>query len=117
MVTAVACSEHFGLGVYGEIANESTADFDAMRVLRGLLKPGGQLLISAPFGKAGVTPKHRVYDAGRLAKLLDGFRIERQACFRRSGGGWTEVSQADLAEVTSPGLPVNGVTIENAERV
>ena len=41
-------------------------------VLR-ILKPGGSLIISIPYGTAQDLPSHRVYDKEQLKKLTDGF--------------------------------------------
>ncbi len=115
VVTAVSAIEHFGLGGYGAAPARPSADRDAMRVLRRLLKPGGQLLLSVPYGRAGVTAKHRIYDAEGLGALLEGYEVRRSAYFRRRDG-WEPVQPGDLTEVASPSLPVSGVAIVDAEK-
>lgn len=115
VVTAVSSVEHFGLGGYGADAKRSTADVEAVRVLRRLLKPSGQLLLSVPYGRREVTAKHRVYDAASLRALLEGFAVTRAAYFRRSDG-WHRVDPAELAGIESPGLPVCGVAVVDAEK-
>ena len=115
IVTAVSSIEHFGLGGYGRGVRDPLADRRAMEVLQSLLKPGGQLLLSVPYGVRGVTAKHRVYDASSLAALLDGFTVTRAAYFRR-GDGWRQVDAGELADVASPSLPVSGVAVVDAER-
>jgi SAM-dependent methyltransferase len=117
VVTAVSCIEHFGLGAYGEGAGEPAADRRAVEVMRRLLRPGGQLLCSLPYGRRGVTAKHRVYDRPSLEALLEGFTVSRAAYFRRADGGWSPATREELADVPSPDLPVNGVAIVDASRV
>ncbi|HSE84296.1 MAG TPA: DUF268 domain-containing protein [Thermodesulfobacteriota bacterium] len=49
-VTAVSSIEHIGLGAYGEDKNESDLH-QVTAKLAGLLKPGGKLIVTVPFGQ------------------------------------------------------------------
>jgi SAM-dependent methyltransferase len=110
VVTAVSCIEHFGLGSYGDL-EEPEGDRRFLGVLRSLLKPGGQLLLTCPFGKAGLTPKQRIYDAASLTRLVEEFTVREEHYFRRVEGWWVPSAKASLADVESPSLPVNGVAV------
>lgn len=75
----INCSsiEHVGLpGRYG--GSEATnGDLDAMAVLGGLLAPKGRMILTVPVGRDLVcAPKHRIYGAQRLPRLLDGFQVD-----------------------------------------
>lgn len=110
VVTAVSCIEHFGLGAYGE-SEVTGGDRRFMAVLRTLLKKSGQLILTCPYGEGGVTPKHRIYDALTLVRLIEGFEVRREHYFRRSEDCWLPVTKGDLATVPSLSLPVNGVAV------
>ncbi len=85
--------EHFGLGAYGETAGKSDADLVAMRKLRELLRPGGRLFLTVPFGKRDVTPLQRIYDDASLTGLLDGFEIvDRQIGEKLGDSVWSIVA-------------------------
>lgn len=77
----ISCStvEHVGLaGRYGVSEGRSDGDLEAMSLLRHLLKPGKNLLLTIPVGKDRVfAPRHRVYGPQRLPKLLDGWEVVR----------------------------------------
>ena len=110
IITAVSCIEHFALGAYGDL-EEPEGDRRFVRVLHGLLKPGGQLILTCPYGKAGLTKKQRIYDAASLAALVEGFAINGEHYFLRSDECWRPTRKEHLAGVESPGFPVNGVVI------
>jgi SAM-dependent methyltransferase len=115
IITAISSIEHFGLGGYGD-RNDSGGDQRAMDALRNLLKPGGQLVITCPFGQRGVTRKHRVYDEPALRRLLSGFEIARGFFFARRDGHWTPAPRDEVAQLLSPKLPVQGVAILDCVR-
>lgn len=106
----ISAIEHFGIGGYGDLQLED-ADFQALERITPWLAPGGQLLVSLPFGQAAVTDKHRIYDQARLTRLFADFIWVEEAYFQRIDGAWRPSTAAALAEVASPGLPTNGVAI------
>jgi len=75
----VNCSsiEHVGLkGRYGVSDNYGDGDLEVMGLLRTLLKPGGHMLLTIPVGRDRVfAPKHRIYGAERLPRLLQGWEV------------------------------------------
>lgn len=75
--TAIALStmEHIGLGLYGEPVDPHGDRKAAIEVLK-VVKPGGRLLLTVPFGRLATTSGHCVYDATRLRVLLAGFQIQ-----------------------------------------
>lgn len=110
IVCLVSVIEHFGLGGYGDFVT-TDADFQAMARIREWLAPGGVLLMSVPYGQAGITPKHRIYDRARLEQLVGGLTREREIYYKRVDGAWMTSSAEALAQVASPELPPNGVAI------
>ncbi|MCX6043774.1 MAG: DUF268 domain-containing protein [Chloroflexi bacterium] len=110
IILLISVIEHFGLGGYGDLVLPN-ADREAVGKIAQWLAPGGQLLVSLPFGQAGITTKHRIYDSTRLAMLFADFTWVEQTYFRRVDGAWLPSSAAELSTVASPDLPPNGVAI------
>ncbi len=103
--TILNCStvEHVGLGArYGGI-EDSDGDLKAMAIMRHLLRgPRSVMLMTIPVGRDGVyAPYHRIYGASRLPRLIEGYRVRRDAYFaKRSGDNrWQEVPKAEALSV------------------
>ena len=102
--TCISTVEHIGLGHYNDPLHETGADGKAMEQVRRILKPGGRLIFSVPFGKAFQGALQRVYDQPRLDAILKGFRIESVAFHRivKTEGAinnfWEPVSESLAAE-------------------
>jgi len=79
----INCStvEHVGLaGRYGVSEPLPDGDVRAMTLLRGLMKPGGIMLLTIPVGRDGVfAPLCRVYGRERLPRLLGAFLVKGEA--------------------------------------
>jgi SAM-dependent methyltransferase len=102
VVVAVSAVEHVGLGgVYGGPAQES-GDRIIVRKFLEVLKPGGVLLLTVPFGLAGENPGYRVYDSASLARLLEGYEVrERRFFLGERQLSWIEVPEERLKSVPS----------------
>ena len=90
----INCStvEHVGLsGRYGVMESRSDGDLDAMRILRGAMKPGGRMLLTIPVGKDAVFPPiTRIYGTERLPRLLDGLDVDaEQYWIKNAANRWT----------------------------
>lgn len=109
-VLLVSVIEHFGLGVYGDLKFPE-ADREAVQRITPWIKDGGQLLVTVPFGKAGIIAKHRIYDMARLKSLFADFEWVDQLYCRRVDGDWAPCPAEELAQVESPDLPPNGVAM------
>lgn len=81
MVINCSTVEHIGLsGRYGVSEEKSDGDLKAMAHLRNLLKCGGMMLLTVPIGQDAVFPPlHRVYGAERLPRLIEGYKVEKEA--------------------------------------
>jgi 2-polyprenyl-3-methyl-5-hydroxy-6-metoxy-1,4-benzoquinol methylase len=73
-VVLLSTIEHLGVGAYG-LNEAERLDLRAMAHLRDLLRPGGRLVLTTPFGIAGEDELERTYDVAGVHGLLDGFEL------------------------------------------
>jgi hypothetical protein len=85
----INCStvEHVGLtGRYGVIESRPDGDLEAMARLKKLMKAGGVMLLTIPVGRDAVFASLcRVYGAQRLPRLLEGYKVEKEAFWVKDG--------------------------------
>lgn len=89
IVTAVSTVEHIGLaGRYDMEDDDPRGDRHAVEEFRRVLKPGGTLLLTVPYGQAAILrPWHRVYGADELARLTEGLELRKAQFFRPDDRG------------------------------
>lgn len=92
--------EHVGIGYYGDVLHQR-GDLTAIREICRVIKPGGKLVLTAPYGKAAKNWQ-RIYGADDLGRLLSDFRIEKLQFSKKSGEAWLETSQEEAGEIDSP---------------
>lgn len=114
-ITAVSTIEHFGLGRYGDSRGEAL-DRKLVRRLATWAKPGGSVLVTLPFGRAGETSLHRVYDTAGLAALFDGLIRLEELYYGRSDAGWRPVARETLCNADPYDLPVRGIVCLKLQR-
>ena len=112
VVLLISTLEHFGLGRYGDKVL-SDAERDAVQRIGAWLTPGGQLIVTVPFGVPAVTDRHRIYDRERLAQLFADFEWVDEKYSRRQDAAWRPSTAAELKTVESPDIPPNGVAMLN----
>jgi SAM-dependent methyltransferase len=86
-VICVSVIEHIGLPAYN-IKPFEQGDKKAVEKIYDLLKKGGKLILTVPFGKATVNQFERNYDQKSLNQLLKMFKIEEFEIYERSKNGW-----------------------------
>jgi 2-polyprenyl-3-methyl-5-hydroxy-6-metoxy-1,4-benzoquinol methylase len=102
-VVLLSTLEHIGLGVYGQAEGAADADMQVMARVGELLRPGGVLMFTTPFGRSRVDETQRVYSGEDLARLLKGFRVTKAAmASRRDRKTWTieQIGFEALSELT-----------------
>lgn len=115
-VLCLSTIEHVGLdnriyGAAGEAASDPTREaVRALQELQRVLRRGGTLLLSVPFGRSANRGWFRIFDNRDLEPLLSapGWDAPRLRCFRAMRDGWREVSPADAESAgynEPPGRP------------
>ena len=106
---ALSAVEHFGLEHYGTERTDERLDLAATRRLRELVRPGGLLVLTVPFGAASADAFQRVYDEAGLAELLEGWEV---VVSRRVGRTGRTTWEADAASAPEH----HGVALVSARR-
>lgn len=72
IITCVSTLEHIGFEVYGGHKSEDyhTEQVKALQAMAGMLKPGGVLILTLPFGRFGLFRSHVNYDLLKFYALL-----------------------------------------------
>src|SRR3989344_911673 len=89
VVTIVSTLEHVGMGetAYHD-KKERNGDVTAMREILRILKPGGIVLLTVPFGKAKFLPFLRVYDRERVKLISKGFAVTQEIYMYNDNENW-----------------------------
>jgi SAM-dependent methyltransferase len=95
-ITCVSTIEHIGCFVYGQYVDRF-GDEVAMRYMRQLLRPGGRLLLTTPFGKGAVYSWLRVYNKTTFGRLIGGFKAVSIEYYKREGEHYLPCQRDDLA--------------------
>jgi hypothetical protein len=74
-VVCLSSIEHFGLRAYGQESASRDADLTALRKLRGMVREGGRLVLTVPYGVARVEQEQRIYDRDGLLRLVRGWEV------------------------------------------
>jgi len=73
LISCISTLEHIGVaGRYGSDA-DSAGDAKAVEEMARILKPGGTLLVTVPYGSRDVLPLNKLYNKERISELFRGF--------------------------------------------
>jgi len=103
-IVLLSTIEHFGIGHYqGGPEPDISADRNAIEQIATMLKPGGILVLTVPYGPSDTNDLERIYDRDRLVALLDGWAMDNVRVGRREDST-TWVHEADeLIDPPGPG--------------
>lgn len=88
-VVCLSALEHVGLGAYDEAPTDGDLDRTIAELFKSWLRPGGELVLTAPYGIWELGETQRVYDAAHLDALLAGWRIvDRAVCVQTAHDRW-----------------------------
>lgn len=110
----LTAGEHAGLG--WSTRGDATADGAALREAVRTLKPGGTFVLTVPFGRATITPLHRVYDRSQLDELLAPLRVRQVAFGVRDGDSWVLTADEATAARADSAERVTAVALVVAEK-
>ncbi len=86
VISCISTLEHIGVsGRYGS-DEDSQGDLRAVREMGRILKPGGTMLITVPYGIRDILPINKLYNKTRFAELFQGFsdvEIEYKKYFKQ----------------------------------
>ena len=95
VVCSISTVEHVGLTGYGD-PEKSDGDKVAIQKLWTALKPGGDLILTVPAGKATTRRNMRIYDLDRIKDAVPNPRIVRFFAKPTRYGNWAEVSSDEI---------------------
>lgn len=98
--TIVSTLEHVGLGFY-DPRRDSEDDVRLMMEIRSLIRPGGKLILTVPFGQPETDRHQRVYDRERLRRVTAKWTIEAERYAIRDGIAWREATEREAAPAHS----------------
>jgi 2-polyprenyl-3-methyl-5-hydroxy-6-metoxy-1,4-benzoquinol methylase len=97
-ITVISVLEHVGFVPPNLV--EPDADIEVVQSIVGLLKPGGKMLFTFPYGREFVKKTHRIYDDTRLEMVFDGLHVDREGFFVERDGAWRPASREEAASMT-----------------
>jgi hypothetical protein len=114
-VVSVSALEHVGLGAYAEAPTEGPLDRRIVERFGDWLRPGGELVLTVPYGHWSVDELQRVYDATHLDALLEGWTIlDRFVSVQTGPATWERSDQLPPASTWDDGT--RGVALLRATR-
>ncbi|MEX1255205.1 MAG: class I SAM-dependent methyltransferase [Dehalococcoidia bacterium] len=111
-ITCISTIEHMGCFVYGQHVDRF-GDEVTMRHMRLLLRPGGRLLLTTPYGKGAAYSWIRIYSPRMFQRLIAGYRTRSVEYYRRDGERYVPCSPRELrnADIDMQKLRSDGIIL------
>jgi len=104
VVSIISTLEHVGLGRWGDPLDVQ-GDLRAMREAWRILRPGGHVVLTIPYGYPTVVYNlHRIYDQGRFQRLTEGFEVILEEYSLLGSPATREQVEGQRALTNLPGL-------------
>ncbi|MHC1716403.1 MAG: DUF268 domain-containing protein [Candidatus Dojkabacteria bacterium] len=77
-ITCISTLEHIGVeGRYG-VQKDEFGDIKAMKEILRILKPGGRLFLTVPYGAEDILPINKLYNKNRTEELFKGYKLLKE---------------------------------------
>lgn len=110
LAVSLSTIEHVGLTWYGNV-DATTSDQAAIDEVSRVLKPGSKFIVTVPYGRAGETPVHRIYDRKGLENLFNKFTWTEVCYGLRDENNWTFSQDEEKASQTDSLERVNAIAM------
>lgn len=101
VITCISTIEHIGVEGRYHVKADPLGDKNAMNEMLRILKPGGKLLLTVPYGAKDMLPINKLYNKSRIKDITKGYNIissEYQKYDERFHI-WSEVKEEEAAKV------------------
>jgi len=112
-ITIISTLEHIGLLWYDNDVLDKKGDFNTITEVKRVLKAGGSVLVTIPFGKGG-TKWFRTYNSKKIQDLFSDFSIKELKFFSNDDIVWHEILK-DEAELVDNSEIVNCIAVIKAK--
>ncbi len=99
-ITCVSTLEHIGVeGRYG-VQYDKEGDIKAMKEMLRILKPGGRLILTVPYGAKDVLPINKLYNKKRTDELFKGYKVVKKEYMKFNSRFklWFKVNEEEAAK-------------------
>lgn len=100
--------EHFPQCTEGDMVFRRDEDRAGFQKALSILKDGGEILLTVPFGKCEWFSYHYSYNMDRILFISEGSTITEQYIYTLKNNEWVLTNIEDTQDIRNPG-PVNGV--------
>lgn len=114
VITAISTIEHLGMsGRYGVKEDIPSADKNAIKEIKRIIKKNGRFIITVPYGRFTILkPWHKVYDDKNLEKLITNFSVLKEKYFVRNRTGcWISTTKEAASKIVPYVIAKSGIVL------